>query len=240
MILVDNRSGSKELFPLFPRGRARLTRLEYGDFAFSGNGPEETPWLVGVERKTISDLVQCIGSGRMSGNQLEGLVNGYNIVYVVVEGLFKAADDGRLMTWGFGKWKKFDHGRPFMLRDIFLFLHTLENVVGLKTWKTRTKEETVEWILSLHQWWTVKEWDEHHAHQQPHTNLSPDLTPHSFERRVAACLKGVGWVRAKAIADTGASVMDWCDWWMKEWQEVEGIGPVLAESIIAELRGEKT
>lgn len=239
MILVDNRSGSKELHPLFPQGKAKLTRLEYGDFAFLGNGPEETPWLVGIERKTIGDLTNCIASGRMSGNQLEGLVNGYNTVYIVVEGRFKADDLGVLVTWGFGKWKRQSHGRQFMLRDVFLFLHTLENVVGLKTWRTGDKKETVDWILSLHQWWTVKEWEEHHGHQQPHTGLSPDLMPHSFERRVAAQLKGVGWGRAKAIADTGASINEMVAWDERNWMDIEGIGEVLSESIVRELRGVK-
>jgi ERCC4-type nuclease len=213
--------------------------LEYGDFAFEGNGPDGVPWLVGIERKTIGDLCNCIGSGRMSGNQLEGLVNGYNTVYVVVEGRFKADEQGVLVTWGFGAWKKPSHGRQFMLRDVFLFLHTLENVVGLKTWRTGTKEETVDWIMSLHQWWTVKEWDEHHGHQQPHTNLSPDLAPHTFERRVAAQLKGVGWARAKEIAGTGACMAEMVGWEEKEWREIEGIGEVLSRSIVKELRGIK-
>jgi ERCC4-type nuclease len=237
MILVDNRAGSKELFPLFPRGKARLTRLEYGDFAFEGNGPDSIPWLIGIERKTIGDLTQCIGSGRMSGNQLEGLVNGYNTVYVVVEGRFKADAQGVLVTWGYGEWKRPSHGRQFMLRDVFLFLHTLENVVGLKTWRTGSREETAEWIMGLHQWWTVKEWDEHHGHQQPHTRLSPDLVPHSFERKVAGCLKGVGWARAKAIADSGYCVGEMVGLQPESWREIEGIGEVLSKSIVNEFWG---
>lgn len=239
MILVDNRAGSKELFSLFPRGRAKLTRLEYGDFAFTGNGPDGVPWLVGIERKTIGDLVSCIGSGRMSGNQLEGLVNAYNTVYVVVEGMFRAGDTGVLEVWGRGQWRQWDRGRLFMLRDVHLFLHTLENVVGLKTWRTRTKVETVEWISSLYQWWTVKEWDEHHAHQQPHTSLSPDLAPHSLVRRVAAQLKGVGWGRAKAIDQAVMNVSQMCGMSEGEWESIEGIGEGLSKSIVGELRGIK-
>ncbi len=248
MILVDNRSGSKELLSLFPRGKARLTHLEYADFAFTGNGPEGTPWLVGIERKTISDLTNCIASGRMSGNQLEGLVNSYNTVYVVVEGRFKADDEGVLVTWGFGKWKRPSHGRQFMLQDVFLFLHTLENVVGLKTWRTGDKKETVDWIMSLHQWWTVKEWEEHHGHQQPHTDLSPAFVKASFERRVAAQLDGVGWIKAKAIESTRVCVAEWGDWDVDEWsaitwQDEKGklhhIGDILAKSIVEELRGLK-
>ncbi len=239
MILVDNRSGSKELYPLFPKGKAVLTRLEYGDFAFEGNGPEETPWLVGIERKTISDLTNCIASGRMSGNQLEGLVNGYNTVYVIVEGRFKADSEGVLVTWGFGQWKRSSHGRQFMLRDVFLFLHTLENIVGLKTWRTGDKKETVDWIMSLHQWWTVKEWEEHHGHQQPHTDLSPAFVKASFEKRVAAQLAGVGWIRAKAIADRAVSVEEMVAWDEQNWEDIEGIGEVLSRSIMNELRGVK-
>jgi ERCC4-type nuclease len=126
-----------------------------------------------------------------------------------------------------------------MLRDIHLFLHTLENVVGLKTWRTGDKKETVDWIMSLHQWWTVKEWEEHHGHQQPHTDLSPAFVKASFEKRVAAQLAGVGWVRAKAIADTGMSVREMVEMYPEDWRKIEGIGDVLSESIYGEFRGAK-
>lgn len=239
MILVDNRVGSKELLGMFPPGRARLARLEFADFAFTGNGPCGLPWLVGVERKTIDDLVNCIASGRLSGSQLEGLVNGYNTVHLVVEGMFKADVDGRLVKWARGKWNSLQGNRVFMLWDVLLFLHTLENVVGVKVWRTMNRAETVDWVVGLHQWWTVKEWEEHHGHEQPHTGNSVEIARHSFERRVAAQLKGVGWERAKEIAGMGVSVGQMVGMEEKEWEGVKGIGKVLAKSIVKELWGIK-
>ena len=62
MIYVDNRKGSKELFPLFPMGSAELTHLEYADFMFTGHH-SDGDIIIGIERKRIGDFVNCMCSG---------------------------------------------------------------------------------------------------------------------------------------------------------------------------------
>ena len=95
MILIDDRMGSKELLPLFrPYDvTVELSHLEYADIAFFGNGPTG-PELVGIERKTLHDLVNSMRSRRLSGYQLPGLMAAYAWVYIVVEGVWRAGDGG--------------------------------------------------------------------------------------------------------------------------------------------------
>ena len=40
-VLIDRRTGSKDLAALLPKGYAELTDLEFGDAVVVGNGPDE-------------------------------------------------------------------------------------------------------------------------------------------------------------------------------------------------------
>src|SRR5574341_1238250 len=105
MILLDDRAGSKDLAPFMPKSVPfTLTRLEYGDVAFSGRGPSGV-CTVGVEIKKIPDLVDCIYSGRFAGHQLPGMLDTYDYCYLLVEGATRA---GKLGTLEYrragGKW----------------------------------------------------------------------------------------------------------------------------------------
>ncbi len=241
MIIVDNRTGSKELLPYFPPGEAILGHLEYADFAFSGNGPNNTPWLIGVERKTITDLIACMESGRFSGHQLKGLINSYNEVHLIVEGFFKAASSGVLVEWKNMQWTSLGYGsRCYMLRDIWLFLTTISvKPESSIRWMTTTNpRETARFVSTLHRWWTWKEYGEHRSHLQPDTGRVASLDGYSFERKVASQLSGIGWEKSKIIEEEFDSVSDMVLAKEEDWMQVEGIGKKLSKSIVAELKGE--
>ena len=95
MILLDDRTGSGELLPLFRPYDApvELARLDFGDACWLGNGATG-PELVGVERKTIHDLVSSMRSKRLSGYQLPGLLRTYDWVYLLVEGVWRCGGRG--------------------------------------------------------------------------------------------------------------------------------------------------
>jgi ERCC4-type nuclease len=89
---------------MFPYGMSKIERMQFGDFSWLGNGPDGAPWSIGVERKTIGDMIQSITSDRFSGHQLPGLLNTYNAVYVLVEGLYRPDQrTGVLETFKRGK-----------------------------------------------------------------------------------------------------------------------------------------
>lgn len=233
-ILIDDRSGSKELAQYISPPH-EISRLNSGDFAIFGNGPEGMV-TVGVERKTLPDLIQSIESGRLSGHQLISLMSDYQYVYILVEGLWRPRPkDGVLERWSNqGKWTPFISGsRRYMARDIANYLNTLAVCCGVMVWRTDNMPHSGRWISDLHGWWQ-KPWDRHKAHLNKF-NVTPP--PRAFLRRPGLLhrfvkeLDGVGWDKGKAIAQHFGSLSALLFATEKELMEVPGIGKVLAQTI---------
>ena len=239
MIYIDNRTGSKELLSLFPRGTAELTHLDYADFMFTGHY-EDGDIVIGIERKTIGDFVNCMCSGRLSGHQLIGMLNSYHYVYIIIEGIYRAHPVSGILQLEAKSgdfWYDLKLGeRKFMARDVWAFQNTLEVVCGLHCDHTPTPSDTAYYIRALKHWWT-KEYEEHRGHLQPHTGTTVELSKQTLVRRVAACLDGVGWGKAKALDMEYDSVIGLAAALEKELMEVEGIGKKLAKSIVDQIHG---
>jgi len=239
LVSIDDRVGSREMEPYFPAGAAELTRLTYADAAFTGRGPDDTTQLIGVERKTISDLINSMVSGRFAGHQLIGLNNSYNIVYVVVEGIWRPSPETGLVEMRKGRsWVALSHGkRTYMYREVQGFLNTLRICTGIHVVHTSTICETVKLIITLYGWWNNKEFEEHRSHLQPNQGNVVNIVRHSLVRRVVAQLSGVGWKRAKEMNRYFTTVAGLVDGKPEDFMEVEGIGKKLSRSIYHELHG---
>ncbi len=241
MIIVDDRTGAVELYNMFPHGMAELGHLQFGDFSWVGNGPDDAPWTVGVERKTIGDLVSCITTGRFSGHQLIGLLNTYNVVYVVVEGLFRPeSSTGVLETWKRGKWSPLLHGRrPFLYSAVTNFLATITNMCGVIIVRTSTDNETVHTILALYHWWSDKHWAEHGSHQDIYTppRAHTTLVEPPLVAKVAAQLTGIGWEHAHTVSKHYSTVVEFANTNELELKQLHGIGDKLSTSIVRQLNG---
>lgn len=155
MILVDDRAGSKEMLDLLPPGMAQITRMPYGDCAWTGNGPDGVPVPVGVEIKRLNDVLQCIESGRFAGHQLPGLRRYYTVAYLIVEGIFRAGSGGVLETLHEGRWVAASHGmRRYLHRDLWSWLTTMETCGGVLVRVTQGRQDTAEAVEQLYRWWT--------------------------------------------------------------------------------------
>src|SRR5574342_372474 len=164
MIIVDDREKGAMFVGCLPHGLYQLGRLEYGDVSFVGNGPDDTPVLVGIERKSIGDLLNTITSGRFAGHQLPGLINSYNVVYLIVEGLYRPGPSGLLeLRYGAG-WAPNEMGRRWMYNEVECWVSTMEEKAGLRLRRAPGPPETAAIIQSLHQWWCSKEYEDHRAH----------------------------------------------------------------------------
>ena len=245
MITVDSRTGSIELLPLFPKNTAKSGYLSYGDFAFTGKGYASNgnlPLLVGIERKTTKDLLSSMVSGRLSGHQLIGLLNSYNMVYLIIEGIWRCNPQTKILEYyRKGEWVPIRLGaREFMAREIYNYINTLTVICGVNCWRTQNKRETVTWIMSIYHWWRDKSMEEHRSHKQAHkpfVELMSKKLP--LLHRVANELHGVGFNRSKTVAKHFGSLAEMVLAGEEEWRKIDGIGKGLSSSIVKEITGGK-
>lgn len=162
MILVDERTGSKEfLNPIRHLGApASLEHLDAADFAFSGNG-SEGPVVIGVERKTVGDLIESMRGRRLSGHQVRLLSSCYDLQFIIVEGQFRPNPETHLLetrTQDWGRWYN-GHGKPIHYGEVASYLIGLE-ANGLQVTRTYSESETAAWVVWLYKYWQ-KEWTSH-------------------------------------------------------------------------------
>ena len=248
MIFIDSRTGSGDLLPLLDGlgVPCSMVALEYGDIAFVGRGLNESPVMVGVEIKTLSDLIGSLTSGRLVGHQLPGMVLTYQQPWLLVEGTWIAdPKTNQIMTrnWD-GQFTTYRAGdKTYLYDELDAYLLTLQIRGGVMLARTPKRAETARWIATLHRWWTEKPLAEHRAHL---TLYNPNakhrdtalLTKPSLVRRMASELPGVGWVRSGEVAKHFPSVKALANATVKEWTAIEGIGKLLAKRITKEIGNE--
>jgi len=100
-ILVDDRIGSKDLasspYLSSPNFTTTLCRLPSADIAFAGNGPNDSTLMIGVEIKSIRDLVSSLRTGRIQDTQIRGMLSDYDVRWLLVYGEWRGdPGSGRL------------------------------------------------------------------------------------------------------------------------------------------------
>lgn len=238
MILIDNRVGSRELIPYLQRmgHKVEHTQLEYGDACFEGNGPTGRI-CVGVERKTISDMLSCIEDARYSAHQRPGMMAMYAHSILMIEGIWKPdSATGYLMECiATLAWRPFRH-RTQMTRYSTLFRYLLSvQLAGTSVIITRDMEHTAYNIGEIYGYF-CKRWEDHTALLEKQRLNIPDLKGKpSLVRRWAAELEGVGVkhsMDAERLFRTPAELAKSDE---TDWMQISGIGVKLARSIIREI-----
>ena len=246
MIFIDDRRGSKELASHFPPGeKVDIVHMDFGDFSFLGNGMEG-PVAIGLERKSILDLINSIVTGRLSGHQLIGLTSSYTHVYLIIEGIWRYNPvSGILETWTTRGYTPISLGqRRFMAKEIVGYLNTLSVIAGVHILQSSTQRETVQIIRSLYHWWNDKEWGEHKSHLTQNKSAKRDggtvsLVKPSLLKRVAAELTGVGWGKAAEVDKKFGNVGTMVNAPFPEWMSIPGFGKTMVTRIINEMWEEK-
>lgn len=247
MITVDDRDGSKEFAKLFPSTmNVSVSRLDYADFFFLGNGPEGEYVSVGIERKAIKDLLNSMVTGRLSGHQLPGMVQQYDYVYVLVEGEWRFNPHSDILeskngTW----WNDVCLGpRRFMAKEVVGFLNTLVVKAGIQVLYSHSQRETVQVITALYHWWNTKQWESHVSHLSPSKTHKGNggevmLIKPPLVRRVAAELDGVGWGKSKNVAEKFQTVKEMVMASERDWRDIPGVGKILSKRVVEEINGVK-
>jgi ERCC4-type nuclease len=255
-ISLDFRTGSKELAPLFlPYGiQPQLTKLDFGDLAFEGNGPQGRCAIV-IERKQIADLIASIQSRRLSGHQLPGMADTYDYCYLIVEGVWRPGPEGEMQlgyggmqdekTFG-GSWRPV-HGRSILYRAVDNYLSTLELHAGLIYRRTLDALETVHTIVDLYHWWNDKQWMEHSSHLGVYAPGEPKLgrgrklnlvrREISLAEKWAMQLDGID-TKAQAAAKHFGSARALADAVEADWIAIRGIGKPTAQQVVRAINAE--
>lgn len=167
MIIIDDR---EDLTPAsFSHLGVECTqlRLEAGDYCWAGNGPDNRPVMVGVERKKIHDIIDCMRDRRLSGFQAPLMYNTYDVRYLLIESLWRVSTSGCIETlkgrdWVplYGMEQGATRRTAVMYQQLDAFLASLEQFFGFSVAKTSTSAETVQWLNARYNWWQ-KPWNSH-------------------------------------------------------------------------------
>lgn len=249
MVLIDYRKGAEKGDKNTPQQmvdtlkaigvHAELSDLMFGDAAFEGRGPMGTV-SIGIERKSLHDMLHCIEDARLSGHQLVGMKQMYDVRVVMLEGHWRAHNpDGWLMegfnggtSWGHCKFTN----RKTLYSKLYRYLISL-SLSGVIVTQSRDLWHTCYHIAEWFHYFQ-KRWDGHTALLElqkvsiPTLNLKPSLV-----RK---------W--AHDIDDIGAKISDRAEQHFKtpirlanadetEWMKIPGIGVATAQRIVREIWG---
>lgn len=237
-ITLDDRVGSRH-YQLYLPGCV-VARLDFGDAAWLSIDGK----LIGAEIKTVGDAVNCMYSGRLADHQIPGLRSTYDAVYLIIEGIWRSEPTtgilqrykGELGKWG--SWYDVVTGQKRLLYSAFAnWLETLSQLGGVSLRSTPGPAETASLLHSLSTWWS------HSTHQsfQVMHGASGDgasLARPTVLRRIAAQLPHIGWERSRAVTERFRSVEAMVQASLQDWCEIEGIGKVIAKSVMEVLHGE--
>ncbi len=236
-MLVDDRAGSKDLMKYRTiKEIATLTRLDSGDVAIAGNGPQGDV-LVGVEVKSTWDVLSSANTGRLQATQVPAMLKTYDVSWLLQYGTYRPSPtDGSLQIRKKGKWTSFAIGSKYVpygyIEALFFDLAAL----GVKVKHVSDMAEAAAWLGVLYRWWQ-KPWKAHKGmrtfDRSRDVTLMPSMDQDVYLRaKIAAQLPGVGFERAVAVANHFTSVVHMVTADEGEWAKVPGIGKVVARSAV--------
>lgn len=200
MILIDPRSGSKELLPQFQRLNVPVSinteEMLAGDFCFEGRGPGGKSILIGVERKSIRDMLTSMRSGRFSGQdgQVSKMLSMYDRQYLVLEGIFGYdANSGVLMEPRSKGWEAVSTGSiRYMYSELYKFIISLEEHSTFRVLYSSNPYMTAVNVVQVFHYWNDKDYDRHRSLGGMNRAPRIEIKPWSLARRWIAELKGIG------------------------------------------------
>lgn len=242
MILVDQRIGSVELLPEIRRCGVKLVEkadLQFGDAAFEGRGPDGTI-SVGIERKTLHDMLNCIDDSRYGGMQRIGMKHMYNVSVLAIEGHWKPHDgQGLLMegyhagtTWGYCNYRS----QRTMYSKLYRYLISVALSGVIVTYSRdlfHTAYNICEWFHYFQ-----KPWTGHTALQELQKVAIPTLNHKpSLVRKWANDLEGVGTKLSGDAERLFRKPITLANADESEWLRIPGVGVKTAQSIVREIWG---
>ncbi len=239
-VLIDTRAGSKELIHYPPIDViGELCLLDSADAMIIGNGPDgENSMMIGVEIKSMWDLMQSAGNGRLQATQVPAMLEMYNVPWLLTYGQYRPhPKTGQLQIARKGVWTNYAQGKrpvPYGYIEGLLFSLT---VAGIHVKRVLTIEEAAVWIGCLARWWW-KPWDEHKSMRkfdksQKKVSWMPEMADEGelLRATVAAQLPGIGYERGVLAARHFKSIRAMILASADEWAAIPGIGKVIGKAV---------
>lgn len=247
MILVDSRAGDTRqrnyqmewMIHIQKLGiKAQMAELQYGDSCFEGKGPDG-PIMIGIERKSLSDFLNCIDDSRYAAHQKPGLSAMYARDFLILEGTWKPdSSSGYLMELiGTLAWRPYKY-RTQMVRYSKLFRYLLSvQLSGTLVIQTRNIEETAYNTVEIYHYFQ-KQWDDHTALLSTQKINIPDLKiKPSLVRRWAAEIDGIGVKGSMEAENYFKNPIELAQADEQDWLRLSGIGVKTARAIVKSIRG---
>jgi ERCC4-type nuclease len=245
MVLVDDRSGSKDLTDMPAlKDRCALTRLDSADVMLTGCGPGGSAITVGVELKSLSDLLSSISTGRLAATQIPAMLKSYDYSFLLYYGVHRPGPNNFLQVRRGKLWTNYRIGRqPVPYSYLEGFLLTAQMLAPLRVKQVYDFGDAAKWLAVLDHW-LEKKWDRHRGlavfDRSGETASPPGADPIEEQiARTASSLPGVEWVRGHSAAHHFESVIEMVNADIKEWTKIRGIGPVIARSAVTAIRRRK-
>lgn len=203
------------------------------DFQWTGNGDRGTT-LIGVERKTICDLLDSIRSSRLAGGQVGRALECYDYYYLIVEGPWRRGEGGMLEIG----WPWHQPKGQFRYAEVNHFLNRLSFLGGVLVWRTFDGDETIATLVNWHDQWQ-RPWSEHLDKRVIYAPapIPPKQGKGIFQseatpvQKILYQLPGMGDKKTFDLAQYFKTPEDIVSMHVFEWEELPGIGKTGARKI---------
>lgn len=251
MILVDYRKGSgtdgkgnELLVPLIKKlgVECEIDNLEFADACFEGNGPEGYI-AIGVERKTLHDLLGCIDTARYSAHQRVGMAQMYTKSFLALEGMWEMGGSlqysGTLIqgfnggsSWGPLKTRG---NQTVLYSKLYRYLLSVQ-LSGVIITQSNNVVQTANNIVEIYRYFQ-KPWHSHTSMIETQKLTIPSLTNKpSLARKWAADLDRVGVTKSIEAAKLFKNGRKLALAGEEDWMRLGGVGAKTAIAIVKQIR----
>jgi len=231
-ILISNAEGSKHLInypPLSQSGCGVLLNLPSTDAVFYGNGPDNRTISIGVEVKSLSDLLTSLQNGRLFATQVPKLLAAHDVCRLVFYGVFRCnlTDNITLQEYrtfpardnrpAHSRWVDFKLGPKSPIRYGYL-ISRLDKLARLGVLYDHVPDisHVALWLACLARSYAKPYSEQTEAYRAfdqsrdtPPARLDLDSTTLQIAK-LCAKIPGVGWDRAFALAEHFPSYLAIC------------------------------
>jgi hypothetical protein len=250
-ILIANDAGSKQLATIPPLDSISILLppgdLEAGDVCFTGRS-HSGDVLIGIEVKSISDLIDSISSGRLAATQIPKMHSTYDVSWLVYYGDYRyepRTGSLQVRRRASSPWENYSNGNGYGNRKPLSWssLEAFLTSPGFTSFNIHVKhcltiEDVAYWIACVHAVWQ-KDPSAHKSFRCFDTTRSmPSRPPGDLDRVThqiawtASTLPSIRYERGVAAARHFMSLRAMFCADARAWCAVPGIGPTIADGAV--------